>query len=504
MTSEEQILFYCIIWIIVSGIIITDKWRHRSYNSGLTVSYLASLSIIHLIGALIYVFPWYWTDHLEFTLIGFRETSYGLISFLFGNLFLSKLFLGLLKVPVSLINNNFLFDRLRRDNTPLWFFAIGMGFYFILTPILGKIPTLSALLTTAELFAVVGICLGCWNAWNSKKTKKFIFWIALSFIFPFITILNQGFLGFGTSMTIIVLMFVAGFYRPRWKILLYGIIISYFAMGFYQSYTRDRNEIREAVWSGKDVQTRVSRLKNTISDFEWFNPYKLDQLDRINQRLNQNYLIGLAVYNLDYTGDYAYADGETIWDSVIALVPRAIWSDKPVHAGSPDIVSRFTGLIFPEGTSVGVGQPMELYINFGRLGVIIGFLLLGLIISVIDYMSGYYLRLGNYQKFSIWLLPGIAFLNVGGSFVAITASAGAGLIISYLVTRIRIKYLNSNYLLLIIFSVVILSLFYFFYLPILNPIRSYLNIIILIFVISFLFFKFLVPSFRNKFYRNFR
>jgi len=446
MTSEKQILFYCIIWIIVSGIIITDKLRHRSYNCGLTISYLASLSLIHFFGALIYVFPWYWTENLEFTLVGFRETSYGLIFFLFGNLFLSKLFLGLLKIPVSRIKKNLLFDILRRDNTPLWFLAIGMGFYFILTPILGKIPTLSALITTAELFAVLGICLGCWSAWKTKRTKQFIFWITLSFIFPFITILNQGFLGFGTSMTIIVLMFVAGFYRPRWKILLFGIIISYFAMGFYQSYMKDRSEIREVVWGRKNMQTRLSQLTDTISNFEWFNPYNVEQLERIDARLNQNYLLGLAVYDLELTGEYA--DGETIWDSAIALVPRAIWPDKPVRAGSPDIVSRFTGLTFAEGTSVGVGQAMELYINFGRIGVFIGFLLIGLIISVIDYMSGYYLRLGNYQKFSIWLLPGIAFLNVGGSFVEITASAGAGLIISYLVTRIRIKHSLLYYLLL--------------------------------------------------------
>src|SRR5207245_8357339 len=69
----------------------------------------------------------------------------------------------------------------------------------------------------------------------------------------------------------------------------------------------------------------------------------LDHVDRIDSRLNQNLLVGQAVTYLDQ-GLAEYAQGESVWNGVLALVPRAIWPGKPVAAGSAGLVSRFTGV----------------------------------------------------------------------------------------------------------------------------------------------------------------
>jgi hypothetical protein len=200
---------------------------------------------------------------------------------------------------------------------------------------------------------------------------------------------------------------------------------------------RDRGKLRSLAWEGAPYSDRINALKHTLSKPEWFNPFNSKHLERIEERINQNILIGSAVEYLRLGGN-RYASGKTLWEAVLALIPRAFWSEKNVYSGSTDIVSRYTGLTFAESTSVGVGQIMEFYINFGRKGVIIGFLILGIIIAVIDINSGHYLIMGNLQKFVLWFLPGTAFCsNIGGSLVDVTASAGAGIVIAYLVSKFK-------------------------------------------------------------------
>ena len=96
-------------------------------------------------------------------------------------------------------------------------------------------------------------------------------------------------------------------------------------------------------------------------------------------------------------------------------------------------MSKYTGWHFEEGTSIGIGSVMELFINFGQWGVIIGFLITGVIIALIDKGAGESLANNDSLNFACWYLPGIAFLNVGGSFVETTASAAASLAMALLV-----------------------------------------------------------------------
>src|SRR5205814_7729697 len=96
----------------------------------------------------------------------------------------------------------------------------------------------------------------------------------------------------------------------------------------------------------------------------------------IDRRLNQNFLVGAAAASLE-SGQVEYASGATLGNMIVALIPRAIWPDKPAVGGGGSVVADFTGIEFAEGTSVGAGQVLEFYVNFGTWGVIGGFLLLG-------------------------------------------------------------------------------------------------------------------------------
>ena len=131
------------------------------------------------------------------------------------------------------------------------------------------------------------------------------------------------------------------------------------------TYMRDRADIRDEMWDeDSSFSQRLDRLQTTFTKFELLDFKDQDQLDRIEGRLNQNDLVGRAVSMLD-SGAVDFAEGETFRQAAISVVPRIFWPSKPVTAGSPDIVSYFTGQFFAPGTSVGIGQSRDTDDEFG-------------------------------------------------------------------------------------------------------------------------------------------
>ncbi|MEO8112745.1 MAG: hypothetical protein ABI655_00095, partial [Phenylobacterium sp.] len=111
---------------------------------------------------------------------------------------------------------------------------------------------------------------------------------------------------------------------------------------------------------------------------------------------------------------------------LIALVPRALWPDKPVFGGSPAIVSEMTGLHLNPNTSFGVGNVMEFQVNFGTPGVIVGFLSLGWLIGMFDVRAALAESRGDLSRAMLFFLPGAALLQPIGSMVELAGGAAAG------------------------------------------------------------------------------
>jgi hypothetical protein len=304
-------------------------------------------------------------------------------------------------------------------------------------PLIAGAATLTAIVSVGRSLIAAGLGVACWEAWR-RRSRALIAWVGAALCLPFLTIITEGFLGFGAVTAVAVGALLATFYRPRWQVILVGLILGYLGLSFYVAYMRDREEIREVVWGGQSLVDRVEQLYVTASTSEWFNPYDGDQLTEIDRRLNQNYLVGLAVGSLaSRVADYA--KGETLSDAVIALVPRAVWPDKPVVEGSGNLVTRYTGIEFAEGTSVGIGQVMELYVNFGTMGIVLGFAVLGMLLSIIDATAGRKLSVGDWPGFALWYLPGLPLLQVGGSLVGITATSAASLLVALMLNQLLFR-----------------------------------------------------------------
>jgi hypothetical protein len=432
MIDDSSFGLWVVAWLVVAVVIALLHHRRSRHGAGLVLTWLLSLALIHWLAAAVYASPWYPVADPEFTQQGFLQSFYALSGFGIGVLFLAPL-LRFLDPPSP--------TDLDRGPIPsarsfsMMYVAVGSVAYFILERLIGGIPTLAAVVGTGSYVVVGGLCLACWEAIELHQGGRLAGWLTLSAIYPIGTVVTQGFLGYGAAATLAVASFVAVRYRPRGRVLVVALVVTYLALSVYVTYMRDRGSIRDSVWGGAAFSERFDRLLQSVSTFEWFDPTDTEHLARIDARLNQNALVGAAMTYLGQ-GNRSFANGQTIWDAIIAVIPRAIWPDKPVIAGSGSLVSDYTGIDFAYGTSVGIGPVLEFYINFGTPGVVVGFLVIGALIGALDRSAGRSLAGGHIDAFTYRYMPALSLMNVGGSLVELTSSAAAAIAMVLLLNRL--------------------------------------------------------------------
>jgi hypothetical protein len=426
-SSGESVGFWLLLWISCVAVTVGFSWRRGAHGVGLILAYLLNISLLHFVGAATYLAEGQRLFSESEVAAGLRESVWGLMAFAFGSVVIAPIFLGKRATDEAREEGDFSVHQA----LPLIYVMVGTTSYFALATFLGRLPTLNAIVAVGQQILLVGHTLACWKAFQAKKRGRLTLLVLIGISFPIVTVMMQGFLTYGAFALVIILSFVATLIRPKWKVVAFGLAIGYLGVSVFVSYSQERDEIREVVWGGATVSERIERVYAATIEMEWFNPNDDDHLEALDIRLNQNHLVGAAVRHL--ATDQDYADGQTITDSIIALVPRFLWPDKPLVAGSPEVVSEYTGIEFAPYTSVGIGHVLEFYINFGTPGVVFGFLLIGFVLTMIDVHASRKLKGGNWQGFTLLLLVGIPFLQVGGSLIELTTSAAASVLLALVI-----------------------------------------------------------------------
>lgn len=427
---DTDLRFWLTVWLGAAGVAVYRHTRNGQHV-GLFLSYVASLAALHWFASLLYVLPSSARSDLAITTDGLRLSSLAMVALLMGAEVGGRIHpphadAAREAPPIS--------KKVSSDLVNLYL-ASGIGLYLALFTAAGRLPTARAIVSTGSMLMVVGVALKCWNAWMDRDRWRVAFWLCTAGAFPVVTVVAQGFLGYGLAALVIVCGFAASLKRPGWRSAVAACAMVYLGLSVYTTYMRDREIIRSVVWSGASAATRLQSVSTIVSSFEWFDWTNPEHIDRVNIRLNQNYLIGRA-YRYVGEGRVDFSRGATLWEAVLAVIPRAIWPDKPIAAGSGDLVSRFTGMRFSEDTSVGIGQVLECYVNFGVPGVLAGFFLLGAVIVFIDRQASTHLTGGAPDSFLLWYLPGLSLLQVGGSLTEVTALAGASWIVALAFARL--------------------------------------------------------------------
>src|SRR4029077_2685139 len=103
--------------------------------------------------------------------------------------------------------------------------------------------------------------------------------------------------------------------------LLVGLtVFVYLSLSIFVNYFQHRTEIRDQVWGGAPLEARIQSVVDVGTDFEWFDPTNRKHLIALDQRLNQNYFVGLAARRIQQ-GEVDYLKGNLLWEGLAALVP---------------------------------------------------------------------------------------------------------------------------------------------------------------------------------------
>jgi hypothetical protein len=403
---------------LAAFLLLLGLLRRDTVSLGLPIASLFSLLLIHLPGAFAHIVGRDLLLNSDLIEIAMRFTALGSMCFVAG------VWLARSSVPRVSI-------RREVDRPHFWWFCLigGWTCAYGLSP-LYQIPSVSAAVDKGGGIWMFGALLGLRAAFQRGDYKRIGIWVGALMVYPVLMLLLGGFLSYGSAAIIIVCSALTISMRNYWRVVIGIIIFTFLSLSIFVNYYQHRNDIREQVWGGAPLEARIDSVMDTCRDFEWLDPSNREHLIALDERLNQNYFVGLAARRIEQ-GQVDYLHGSSVWEGVLSLVPRVFWPEKPVFGGSPQIVSKMTGLRLSPTTSFGVGNVMEFQINFGIPGVAIGFFVLGWLIGTLDFKAAVAERRGDLGGAILFFLPGIALIQPNGSIVEMTGGAAAALVGAY-------------------------------------------------------------------------
>jgi hypothetical protein len=419
-------------WVVLLIALLVFAIGQTGKGGALTLAYFLGLSLIHVPGVVPFVVSRFDLEHGDVTRVGFEMTLLGMSAFVAGAVLArrvdSRRMAGPRHSPLMPAQT---FERLG------WrAFAIGGVAYFVFIPLSRSVPSLTAVTSGVATILILGLWLVLYGAAVAADKHRTVPTLVLLPLLPLATLVTGGFLGYGVYWVLSVVAFLFVIARQRMLFYLGAPLAVYLGLSFFVTYMGERTAIREVVWQEQTTLfDRLDRASTLVTHFQMLDLNSPVHVAAIDGRLNQNDLVGAAVESHE-TGWAHLAYGATV--PVWALIPRAIWPDKPIVGGGRNVVSNFTGIQFAKGTSVGAGQVLEFYVNFGVPGLVIGFICLGFALMRLDIGIMRALAAGDTRGLVLRAMPGIALLQPGGNLLEIIVAAAAAFFGAHLVLWLRL------------------------------------------------------------------
>jgi hypothetical protein len=395
----------------------------------LTLAYFLTLSLGHFPGLLVYLYPNDFWENFDATKVGTDVTLIGLTAFVVGAVAAKILFR-------RTATRTAFQQKLSQDSVSQLsrrVLTIGVISYFGVLPVARLLPSLTAITSALGTLLILGFWLWLYSAAIATDYRKTLRILAMLPLLPLVTLVTGGFLSYGTAWVLSILAFQFVVAKRRIWFYLATPPVIFLGLSLFVTYFQQREDIRDVVWyQDAGITRRLDQISKLVTEFQLLNLSNDWHLLALEQRLNQSYLVGAGV--LRHRQGYSelwYGATVPLW----ALIPRAIWPEKPAIGGSGDLVEQFTGIEFAEGTSIGAGQVLEFYMNFGIAGVLIGFAGLGFILMRLDQAMMRALAEGDIHGVTKYCLPGLALLAPLGSLleilVALISSIAAAQVLVY-------------------------------------------------------------------------
>jgi hypothetical protein len=417
-----------VIWgTLLAGLIFLVLDKRRGVG-GMVLAYFLLLSLGHVPGVLVYINPN--ANVFVFfaaTKIGFDVTLIGMTAFIAGAIAARIMPMGTTSAKAVQLGPDALSTLSRRV------LMMGIAFYFVLLPVSGLVPSLTATISVGGQLLILGIWFWIYSAEIARDSRQILMIFAMLPLLPMSTLVTGGFIGYGTNWILSIVAFYFVVARRRIWFYIAAPAVIYLGLSLFVTYAQQRDDIRDVIWyQDAGIVQRLNQVSKLVTEFQFLDLSDEQHQTALDMRLNQNFLVG--------TGVIAHRQGfSKLWYGATvplwAIVPRAIWPDKPSVGGSGDLVTEFTGIPFAQGTSVGIGQVLEFYMNFGMAGVLVGFAGFGFMLMRLDRATIRALGVGDVDGALKWGLPGLSMLMPMGSLIEILVSLCAAFVVSRLLVR---------------------------------------------------------------------
>jgi len=189
------------------------------------------------------------------------------------------------------------------------------------------------------------------------------------------------------ALPMVGFLFVYGWERRRipWAFVLTGALL-------FVPFNTAKHEFRGAMWHTSDSQLSPENVVKLMTAFVTLTVegvenghFGSEDITRSDEaRLNVLGLLAVVVNetprNIPYWNGYTYSD--LLWH----LIPRIIVPDKPSPALGQEFPRRYGFIAYYDyDTSLNLPQLVELYINFGAIGVCLGMALIGFLYALMDH-----------------------------------------------------------------------------------------------------------------------
>jgi hypothetical protein len=401
-----------IVWIGLLVALLALAVGPPGRGGALVLAYFLDLSLIHVPGVLAFLGIDPGTADIGDTRLGFGMTLAGMAAFVAGAACVR--FIGgappqaMRQTPETAAG----FERLG------WrALAIGAGSYLLLSTVLGRLASATAIVSSLPNLVILGFWMPWYPTGLSVDARRRFLVLGLLPLLPLTTLVVGGFIVYGVNWVLGILVFCYVMARRRLWIYLVSPLIVFLGLSLFVTYMGQREAIRDVVWYEQaSVLDRLGQVLRVVTDFQPLDLSSAAHLAALEDRLNQNALVGAAV-SRHRAGLYDFAFGGTV--PLWGFVPRALWPDKPAVGGGGSLVTEYTGIPFEEGTSVGAGQVLEFYVNFGLPGVLAGFAGLGFLLMRLDLGMMRAFAAGDPPGVLLRAMPGLGLLQPGGNLIEI-------------------------------------------------------------------------------------
>ena len=427
-----------VLWLALLAVLVIFAVGQKQHGGGLTLAYFVGLSLIHVPGVLVFLgtvvdFP----NGLE-TELGFRLTLMGMAMFVAGAIIAVRTDRSPgAALPPSARPEDVQFARFG------WRFIIaGFAAYFVFVPISFTIPSLTSGIAALGTLLVIGLWIELYGAVLTKNPRRVARGLAMVALLPLATVVSGGFISYGTYWALSVVAFLFVITRRRASFYLAAPAVVFLGLSLFVTYMGERAGIRQVVQQQQASFTdRLDRVSTIVTQFQLLDLNSRIHRSHLNDRLNQNFLVGAGMLrHEDGLTNLAYGSTVPWW----APIPRAIWPDKPAVGGGGTLVFEYTGIFFGDETSVGVGQVLEFYINFGIPGVIVGFFGLGFLLMRLDRVIMRAFVTNDLRKVLLVAMPALNLLQPGGNLLEIIVGTLTGVLTAHILLSFRVVQLPQK------------------------------------------------------------